>query len=64
MVRERDAVLVNAFRHSTPYVNHHRGSTFVIMIGGETIADDNFNDIVADIALLQSLGIRLVLVSL
>ncbi|MBP8221092.1 MAG: amino-acid N-acetyltransferase [Aeromonadaceae bacterium] len=62
MVRERDAVLVNAFRHSTPYVNHHRGSTFVIMIGGETIADENFNDIVTDIALLQSLGIRLVLV--
>ena len=34
----------------------------MIMIGGETIADDNFDDIVADIALLQSLGIRLVLV--
>ena len=62
MVRERDAVLVNAFRHSTPYVNHHRGCTFVIMIGGETIADENFDDIVSDIALLQSLGIRLVLV--
>lgn len=62
MVRERDAVLVNAFRHSTPYVNHHRGSTFVVMIGGEAIADENFNSIVTDIALLQSLGIRLVLV--
>lgn len=62
MVRERDAVLVNAFRHSTPYVNYHRGSTFVIMLGGETIANENFNDVVADIALLQTLGIRLVLV--
>lgn len=62
MARERDAVLVNAFRHSTPYVNRHRGSTFVLMVGGETIADENFNNIVTDIALLQSLGIRLVLV--
>lgn len=62
MVRERDAVLVNAFRHSTPYVNHHRGSTFVIMVGGETFADDHFKEMVSDIALLQSLGIRLVLV--
>ena len=62
MVRERDAVLVNAFRHSTPYVNRHRGCTFVIMIGGETIEDNNFDDIVSDISLLQSLGIRLVLV--
>ena len=39
MVRERDAMLVHAFRHSTPYVNHHRGSTFVIMLSGETVAD-------------------------
>lgn len=62
MVRERDAMLVNAFRHSTPYVNHHRGSTFVIMLSGETIADENFKSLIADIALLHSLGIRLVLV--
>ncbi len=62
MVRERDAMLVHAFRHSTPYVNHHRGSTFVIMLSGETIADENFSSLIADIALLHSLGIRLVLV--
>ena len=62
MVRERDAMLVHAFRHSTPYVNHHRGSTFVIMLSGETVADENFSSLIADIALLQSLGIRLVLV--
>ncbi len=62
MVRERDAMLVHAFRHSTPYVNRHRGSTFVIMLSGETVSDENFSTLVADIALLHSLGIRLVLV--
>lgn len=53
---------VNWFRHSSPYINAHRGKTFVLLIGGEAIADDNFDNIIHDIALLNSLGIRLVLV--
>lgn len=61
-MRERDPALVNAFRQSTPYVNFHRGGTFVLMIGGEAFAHPNFNNIINDIALLQTLGIRLVLV--
>ncbi|SIQ47196.1 N-acetylglutamate synthase [Marinobacterium stanieri] len=53
---------VNWFRHSSPYINAHRGKTFVLMLSGEAIADDNFANIVHDIALLNSLGVRLVLV--
>ncbi len=53
---------VNWFRLSSPYINAHRGKTFVLMLGGEAVADPNFDHIVHDIALLNSLGVRLVLV--
>lgn len=53
---------VNWFRHSSPYINAHRGHTFVLMLSGEAVADPNFANIVHDIALLNSLGVRLVLV--
>lgn len=53
---------VKWFRNSAPYINAHRGKTFVLMLGGEAIADGNFANIVHDIALLNSLGVRLVLV--
>ncbi|SIS42817.1 amino-acid N-acetyltransferase [Neptunomonas antarctica] len=53
---------VNWFRHASPYINAHQGKTFVLMLGGEAIADNNFENIVHDIALMNSLGIRLVLV--
>lgn len=62
MVKERRTELVEGFRHSVPYINTHRGKTFVIMLGGEAIANQNFSSIVNDIGLLHSLGIRLVLV--
>jgi amino-acid N-acetyltransferase len=50
------------FRRSSPYIHAHRGKTFVLMFGGEAIEDANFAHIIQDIALLNSLGIRLVLV--
>lgn len=53
---------VNWFRHSSPYINAHRGKTFVLMLGGDAVVDANFANIVHDIALLNSLGVRLVLV--
>ncbi|WP_300000404.1 amino-acid N-acetyltransferase [uncultured Cedecea sp.] len=62
MVKERRTELVQGFRHSVPYINAHRGKTFVIMLGGEAIAHENFSSIVNDIGLLHSLGIRLVVV--
>ncbi|EPS0028898.1 amino-acid N-acetyltransferase [Escherichia albertii] len=62
MVKERKTELVEGFRHSVPYINTHRGKTFVIMLGGEAIEHENFSSIVNDIGLLHSLGICLVVV--
>ena len=53
---------VRWFRNSAPYINAHRNKTFVLMFGGEAVNHDNFRNIIHDIALLHSLGIRLVLV--
>ena len=53
---------VKFFRQSSPYIHAHRGRTFVIMLPGSALSDDNFANIASDIALLSSLGVRLVLV--
>ncbi|MFQ3236626.1 MAG: amino-acid N-acetyltransferase [Paraglaciecola sp.] len=53
---------VKLFRNSAPYINAHRGKTFILMFGGEAVEDSNFANIIHDIALLNSLGVRLVLV--
>jgi len=52
---------VNWFRDSAPYIHAHRNKTFVIFFSGETIMD-NCDDLIHDLSLLKSLGIRLVLV--
>ena len=54
--------LVNWFRGSAPYIHNHRGRTFVISISGEAVDHQGFSHLVHDIALLNSLGVRLVLV--
>lgn len=54
--------LVNWFRSSAPYINAHRNKTFVLMLGGEALETDNFQHIINDIALLNSLGVKLVIV--
>lgn len=53
---------VTWFRHSSPYINAHRGKTFVIMLPGDCIEQPNFANIISDITLLNSLGVRLVVV--
>jgi amino-acid N-acetyltransferase len=53
---------VHWFRNSSPYIHAHRNRTFVIFFGGEAVQEDCAN-LIHDIALLRSLGIRLVLVS-
>lgn len=53
---------VNWFRHSSPYIHAHRNKTFVVSFGGEAVLAEDFEHHVHDLALLSSLGIRLVLV--
>jgi len=59
---KKDNSFINWFRSSSPYIHAHRGRTFVIVFNGEAVADDSFTNLIHDIALLQGLGIRLVLV--
>lgn len=54
---------VRWFRDFSPYINAFRGRTFVIAFGGELIAEEQFATLVHDIALLNSLGVKLVLVN-
>lgn len=53
---------VRWFRDSSPYINAHRGKIFVVSFGGETVADGLFASLAHDFALLNNLGVRLVLV--
>ena len=53
---------VSWFRHSSPYINAYRGKVFVILLPGEALAHENFHNIAHDITLLNSLGVKLVLV--
>ena len=53
---------VDWFRQSAPYIHAHRGRTFVILFGGEAVEHTGFAHLIHDIALLGSLGVRIVLV--
>ena len=59
---KNNAEYVDWFRQSSPYIHAHRGRTFVILFGGEAVEHDGFAHLIHDIALLGSLGVRLVLV--
>ncbi len=53
---------VDWFRNSAPYINANRNKTVVLMLSGEAVAHTQFKSIVHDIALLNSLGVKLVIV--
>jgi amino-acid N-acetyltransferase len=53
---------IDSFRNAAPYINAHRGHIFVIVFGGEAIEDPTFPNLIHDIALLYSLGVKLILV--
>ena len=50
------------FRSVAPYIHAYRGKTFVVAIAGELIAAGRLNPFVQDMAILQAMGIKLVLV--
>lgn len=52
---------VHWFRHASPYINAHRGRTFVIHLDGEALRSPGLRELIADIALLNSLGVRLII---
>ncbi|MEN9886827.1 MAG: hypothetical protein RL758_1405 [Pseudomonadota bacterium] len=50
------------FRSVAPYIHMHRGSTFVVGVSGEAIAAGKLQHIAQDLALIQSMGVKIVLV--
>lgn len=58
----KDNDFVGALRGSAPYVHAHNGRVFVIAFGGEAAERPDFDQLIYDIALLHSLGVKLVLV--
>ena len=62
MAKQHMPDFVRWFRNSSPYINAFRNRTFVVAFGGEMLADAQFATLVHDLALLNSLGVRLVLV--
>jgi amino-acid N-acetyltransferase len=50
------------FRSVAPYIHMHRGKTFVVGVCGEAIAAGKLSHIAQDLALIQSMGVKLVLV--
>ena len=59
---EESQAFVDWFRGASPYINAHRGRTFVIQFEGEAVEAPGFHHLIQDITLLNSLGIRIVLV--
>lgn len=53
---------IHWLRNTLPYINAHRGRTFVLQMSGDAIEHSNFANVLYDIALLHSLGVRLVIV--
>ena len=45
---------VDWFRNASPYINAHRGRTFVILIEGEAMASGRGEQLIQDLALLHT----------
>ena len=60
--QDTDQRLVAWVRQAAPYIHAFRGKTFVIAFGGEVLKGGGAQSLIHDIALLDSMGIRLVLV--
>jgi amino-acid N-acetyltransferase len=50
------------FRSVAPYIHTHRGKTFVVGVAGEAIAAGKLQHLAQDLALIQSMGVKIVLV--
>lgn len=53
---------MRGFRGSAPYIHAHRGRVFVVQFDGDALLEAQFSALVHDMALLHSLGVKLVIV--
>jgi amino-acid N-acetyltransferase len=50
------------FRSVAPYIHKHRSNTLVVALAGEAIAAGKLANVAQDLALIQSMGVKIVLV--
>ncbi len=60
--RTPDLRSVDFFREASPYIHKHRDKVFVIAFPGEVVEQKNFRRILQDIAIVATLGAKVVLV--
>jgi amino-acid N-acetyltransferase len=53
---------IDWFRNTAPYINTHRGTTVVVGLRAGAVSSENFINVVHDLALMHSLGMRLVII--
>ncbi len=53
---------IECFRGAAPYIHAHTRKIFVLQMGGDVVASDSFSHLIHDLALLNSLAIKLVIV--
>ena len=59
---ENNQNLVRFFREAAPYIHMHRGKTFVIALSGDALQHEAIGELLSDVALLSTLGARIILV--
>lgn len=57
-----DSFNIDTFRNAAPYIYAHQGHIFVISIPSKFTAGEQLSSLIQDLALIQTLGIKLVLV--
>jgi len=62
MINNKPDPYLDWFRNAAPYFNANRGRCLVVHFSGELLLDKIFPEFIHDLALLHSLGVKLVLV--
>jgi amino-acid N-acetyltransferase len=62
MSADTHPTLQQLLRDAAPYIHAHRGRTVVLAFAGEALLEQGLEALASDVALLSSLGVRLVLV--
>ena len=57
-----DTNFISAFREAAPYIHYLNGKTIVLSVGSHIVRHQNFPRLARDIALLNSLGMKIVLI--
>lgn len=62
MISEMNNSFINWFRNCSPYIHANRGNVVVVSLPGELVTHESVQNVICDIALLNSLGLKIILV--